>query len=292
MRRALLALPLFLIALVPSSGAQTLPPCGSEQLVPDLFIARDMYTTHTYGGEITFERPEGATKVYNPVNVRVTSPAGTIQRLSANGTRAEFDLTPQAGGELPLTVSWDQQDLSTDTTDCSASVTITRTIGNALPVILWPVRGKTVYGRLGPGYGFSLHLFFATQGPDREAWDRADMTPLRVAARAVKRARRPSPSLPPAAIEFVPGPLKVLRSTRGVVQVRRAHPQVEPYEADIYVTTRKGRSKRGLTVDVSQGDRLIGSFTLVGTCNMRISYGVNLGGCRFKGRQPWLRGPL
>jgi hypothetical protein len=45
-------------------------------------------------------------------------------------------------------------------------VTITRAIGDALPVILRPVRGKTVYGRLGPGYGFSLHLFFATQGPD------------------------------------------------------------------------------------------------------------------------------
>jgi hypothetical protein len=77
-----------------------------------------------------------------------------------------------------------------------------------------------------------------------------------------------------------------------VVQVRRARPQVEPYEADIFVATRKGRSKRGLTLDVSQGARSLGSFTLVGACNTRVSYGVTFGGCRFKGRQPWLRGPL
>jgi hypothetical protein len=62
-RRALLALPLLLIALVPSSGAQTLPPCGTEQLVPDLSIARDMYATHTYSAEISFERPQGSTKI-------------------------------------------------------------------------------------------------------------------------------------------------------------------------------------------------------------------------------------
>ena len=292
MRRALFALPLLLLALVPSSGAQTLPPCGSEQLVPDLSIDREMYATHTYSGEITFEPPAGGTKIYDPVNVQVTTSAGTIRRLRADGTRADFDLTPAAGGDVPLTVSWDQRDLATDTTDCSASATITRGVGNALPVILWPVRGKTVYGRLGPGYGFSLHLFFATQGPDREAWEKADMTPLRVEARAVKRASRPSRSVAPAVIEFVPGATKVLRSTQGVVQVRRARPQVEPYEADIFVATRRGRSKRGLTLDVSQGSRVIGSFTLVGTCAIRISYGVELGGCRFKGHQPWMRGPL
>jgi hypothetical protein len=260
--------------------------------VPDLSIDRDMYATHTYGGEIRFERPAGSTKIYDAVNIRVESPAGTVRRLRASRSLAEFDLTPQTGGELPLNVSWDQQDLNTDTTDCSASVTLTRTVGDAVPVMLWPVRGKTVYGRLGPGYGFSLHLFFATQGSDREAWEKADVTPLRVEARAVKRARRPSRSLTPAAIEWVPGTTKVLRSTQGVVQVRRAHPQVETYEADIYVTTRKGRAARGLTVDVSQGTRSLGSFTLVGSCTIRISYGVQLGGCRFKGRQPWLRGPL
>jgi hypothetical protein len=69
-RRALLALPLLVIALVPSSGAQTLPPCGPELLVADLSIDRDMYATHTYFGEITFERPEGGTKIYDPVNVQ------------------------------------------------------------------------------------------------------------------------------------------------------------------------------------------------------------------------------
>jgi hypothetical protein len=42
-----------------------------------------MYATHTYSGEISFERPEGGTKIYDPVNVQVTSPSGTIRRLRA-----------------------------------------------------------------------------------------------------------------------------------------------------------------------------------------------------------------
>jgi len=47
-------------------------------------------------------------------------------------------------------------------------------------------------------------------------------------------------------------------------------------------------AKRGVTVDVSQGQRSLGSFTLVGSCRTHISYGVTIERCRFKGRQPWL----
>jgi hypothetical protein len=88
--------------------------------------------------------------------------------------------------------------------------------------------------------------------------------------------------------EFPSGEPKARRDTKGVVQVRRARPQSDPYLAEVFVATRKGRARRGLTVDVSQGTRSLGSFTLVGSCTTRISYGVTLERCRFKGRQPWL----
>lgn len=291
MRRALVALPLLLLALVPSSGAQSLPPCSSEQLVPDLSVDPVMYATHTYFAEVSFEPPPSSTKVYEPVNVRVAGPAWVVSRFRFDG-RGRLDLKPRTGGTLPLTVSWDQQELDKTAPDCSASVTFERTVGDALPVVIRPYKRRPVFGLNGPGYGFTLRILFATQGSNRDAWDAADMTPIRVEARAVRRARRPSRAVAPAVIEFPPGEPKVRRDTKGVVQVRRARPQADPYLVEVFVATRKGRARRGLTIDVSQGGRSLGSFTLVGTCNTRISYGNISANCNFKGRQPWLAGHL
>jgi hypothetical protein len=293
MRRAIVALPLLLLALVPSSGAQALPPCGAEQFTAGLSVEQVMYATHTYFAEVTFDPPSPppSTKVYEPVNVRVTGPGWAVSRFRFDG-RADFDLRPETAGTLPLTVSWDQKELEKSEPDCSASATFERTVGDALPVVLRPFKRKPVYGLEGPGYGFTLRFVFATKGPDKDAWDAADMTPIRVEARAVRKARRPSRAIAPAVIEFPPGEPRVRRDTKGVVQVRRAHPRGDPYLAEVFVATRKGTVRRGLTVDVTQGSRVIGSFTLVGTCRTRISYGNTSVDCNFKGRQPWLGGYL
>jgi hypothetical protein len=293
MRRALLAVPiLVLLALAPSAGAQSLPPCGPEELRAHLSTDREMYATHRYFAELTFERPEGSTVVYDPVNVRAAGPPGVVRRFRFDGTGA-MDVVPQAGGPFAITVTWDQQEYDSAPA-CSGSATFDLTARDALPVVIRPVRRRLARLLPGPGYGFTLRFEFATQGPSRNAWHAADMTPLRVEARAVKRARRPSRALAPAVIEFPPGEPKVKRDTQGVVQVRRARPQGDPYMAEVFVRTRKGRAARGLTVDVSQGARLLGRFTLVGRCSTRIVFGGTFANCRFRGRQPWLlrTGPI
>ena len=289
MRRAAVALPLLMLALAPSAGAQSLPPCGSEQFQARLSMERELYTTHSYSGELELEDPETSTKVYDPVNIRVTGPPGVVRRFRWGG-RGDLDVVPQEPGPFSLTVSWDQQELDQPPA-CSGSATFDFTAGAALPVVLRPVRGRLAEGRPGPGYGFVLGFQFATQGPNRNAWDRADLTPLRVEARAVRAAKRPSPALAPAVIEFPPGEAEVRRSKVGVVQVRRARPRSDPYLAEVFVATRKGRARRGLRVDISQGGRRLGSFTLVGSCRTLISYGNTFADCSFKGRQPWLWAP-
>lgn len=283
MRRAVVALPLLLLALVPSSGAQSLPPCGSEQLEASLNLSREMYATHEYLGELSFERPANSTQVFDETNIRVTGPAGVVRRLRDNS----LDVLPQAAGTLSLTVSWDQQHAD-DPPSCSASVTFDFPVAPALPVGLRPVRRRLAEGRAAHGYGFVLWFQFATEGRNRDAWDRADLTPLRVEARAVKAAKRPSRALAPAVIEFVPGATKVQRTRVGVVEVRRVRPQVNPYFVEVFVATRKGRVRRGLTVDLSQGTRSLGRFTLVGSCSTLITYGNTFADCKFRGRQPWL----
>ena len=249
-----------------------------------------MYVTHDYLGELLLDRPEDSTKVYSETNVRVTGPPGVVRKFRWNGD-GRLLVRPQAGGPFSLTVSWDQQELDQPPA-CSASVTYDFTAADALPVVLRPVKGKPVEALPGPGYGFVLRFLFATQGRNRNAWDRADMTPLRVEARAVKKAKRPSPTLAPAIVEFAPGAPKAQRSTVGVVQVRRVHPRADPYLVEVFLETRKGRARRGLTVDVTQGARSLGSFTLVGSCKTVISYGNTFADCKFKGRQPWLGGRL
>jgi hypothetical protein len=283
MRRAVVALALLLLAFVPSSGAQSLPPCGSEQLEASLNISHEMYATHEYLGELTFERPAGSTQVFDETNVRVTGTAPAVLRLRDD----RLDVSPQVAGPLSLTVSWDQRSAD-DPPACSGSATFDFQVRDALPVVIRPVRRKLAEARPANGYGFVLWFQFATQGPRRDAWDRADLTPLRVEARAVKAARRPSRALAPAVIEFVPGALKVQRSKVGVVEVRRVHPQANPHFVEVFVATRKGRARRGLTVDISQGGRSLGSFTLVGSCKTSISYGNTFADCRFRGRQPWM----
>jgi hypothetical protein len=84
-RRAVLALPLLFLALVPSTGAQTLPPCGPEQFQASLSLEREMYATHRYLGELLLERPETSMTVYDAVNVRVAAPAGVVQGCVAEG---------------------------------------------------------------------------------------------------------------------------------------------------------------------------------------------------------------
>ena len=70
------------------------------------------------------------------------------------------------------------------------------------------------------------------------------------------------------------------------------HPRADPYLVEVFLESRKGRARRGLTVDVTQGARSLGSFTLVGSCKTVISYGNTFADCKFKGRQPWLGGRL
>ncbi len=249
-------------------------------------MERELYATHSYSGELELEDPEGATKVYDPVNIRVTGPPGVVRRFRWDG-RGDIDVVPQQAGPFSLTVSWDQKELDQQPA-CSGSATFDLVARDVIPVVLRRVQGKPVRARPGPGYGLTLEFQFATQGRNRDAWTAADMTPIRIEARAVAAARRPSRRSPPAVIEFPPRDPKVKRDSEGVVQVRRAKPYVYEDLAEVYVRTRKGRARRGLTVDISQGTRSLGSFTLVGSCRTLISYGNTFADCRFKGRQPWL----
>ena len=112
---------------------------------------------------------------------------------------------PRKAGPFSRTVSWDQQELDQPPA-CSGSATFEFTAGEALPVVLRPAKGRLAEGLPGPGYGFVLQSLFATQGPNRNAGDRADTTPLRVEARAVRAARRPSPRTLRAGRDRVPRP--------------------------------------------------------------------------------------
>ena len=176
MRRAILALPLLLLALVPSSGAQTLPSCGSEQHRSDSQPRpRDVRDPRLLRGapastaprtrRRSTPRPTSASRVRREWSA---SSAGTVTAVSWCDLRR--------AAPFSLTVSWDQQELDEPPT-CSASVTYDFTVRRRAAGRAPAVKGKPVEALPGPGYGFVLRFLFATQGRNRNAWDRGRPDP-------------------------------------------------------------------------------------------------------------------
>jgi hypothetical protein len=89
-------------------------------------------------------------------------------------------------------------------------------------------------------------------------------------------------------LEFVPGATRAQRAKQGPVEIRRVRPRAQPNLVEIFVATRLGRSSRGLSVDLTQGTRRLGSFSLVASCFTDHVYGVAVVSCDFRGRHPWL----
>ena len=297
------ALPALVPGPAPRASAQALPPCGAEQMEPDLeSLPRLMYASHRYRADLRFDA--GPATGGTPVNVQVTGPAGVLRKVSIDGESGQLELAPQAAGTLTLTVTWDQEEYWEDGPRCSASATLDLQVLEPLPITIdlsrrgtsanfesWPCGGAATCGG-SRANRFGIRFYLAPGKPDRNGrhdWAAADLTPMRVEARAVARAERPSPAVEPAVLEFVPRARRPRRARTGLVEIVRT--TRFPYDhqvIEIWVATRPGLSRRGLRISLSQGTRRLGGFALAGRCHSSSSLGARSTSCDFKGNHRWL----
>ena len=283
-----------LLASAPLASAQALPPCGSAQMEVHLEnLPRLVYAGHRYRADLYFD--DGAAPPYTMVNARVTGPAGMVREVP---DEQAVELAPQAAGTLALTVSWHQED-SLDRPVCSASKTLDIQVLAPLPLTIQPNRhGRSAQfaGFRRNGFGISLTLTPGEVPRFHGYREVVDLTPVRVEARAVAGARLPGRAVEPAVLEYVPGARRPRRAQRGLVKIVRR--EMNPTEEDgletvrIFVAARRGLVRRGVSVTMTQGTRLIGSFAAAGRCNSSSNLGgLITGTCDFKGRHAWLWAP-
>jgi len=292
------------LGLAPPSSAQALPPCSAEQMKPDLEnLPRLMYAGHSYDAELRFETGADG-KYHTLVNVQMTGPAGVLRKVSMDGDSRGLELAPQAAGTLSLTVTWDQKEYWEDGPRCTASATLDLDVLEPVPIAIdvlrrgtsanfegWPCGGAATCGG-SRANRFGIRFYLAPGKPDRNGrhdWAAADLTPIRVEARAIARAKRPSPAVEPAVLAFAPQARRPRRASMGLVEIVRT--TRFPYDHDVievWVATRPGLSRRGVSISLSQGTRRLGSFAVAGRCNSRSSLGAPSTSCDFKGNPRWL----
>ena len=230
------------IAPVPAPGspasAQALPPCGSEQMEPRLEnLPRLVYAGHTYWADLQLDQG-AAPPGYTAVNVQVTGTPGAVRKVP---DEQAVELAPQAG-TLALTVSWDQED-SLDRPVCSAIKTLDVQVLAPLPLTIEPYRLGTSaqfagFGR--NGFGISFTLTPGELPPFHGYRQVVDLAPVRVEARAVAGAKRPSQAVEPAVLEYVPGARRPQRARRGLVKIVRR--ELNPTADDGVETVKLSRS--------------------------------------------------
>lgn len=290
--------------LAPPASAQALPSCGAEQMEPVLEnLPRLMYAGHSYDADLRFET--GSDREYHtPVNVQMTGPPGVLRKVSIDGEGGQLELAPQAAGTLTLTVTWDQEEYWKDGPRCSASATLDLQVLEPVPITIdvfrrgtsanfegWPCGGAATCGGARANR-FGIRFYLAPGKPDRNGrhdWAAADLTPIRVEARAVARPKRPSPAVEPAVLEYAPQARRPRRARMGLVEiVRTTRFPYDHHVIEIWVATRSGLSRRGVSITLSQGTRRLGSFAVAGRCNSWSSLGAPGTSCDFKGKHRWL----
>ncbi len=280
--------------------AQTGPPCGSDQLEVEASVGK-RYATHVYEVRLEIDR-QTPTRDYSASadHVQVTGPAGVVRRM---GDLDTVIVAPQVAGTLSLAVSWEQAAYARGAPPCAAAATLELPVLAPIPVTLatyrhgtrayfesWPCGGAaTCDGARGNRFGIFFYLAAGKRDPDDGYdWDAADLTPMRVEARAAAGAKRPSPAVEPAVLEFAPLARQPRRAKKGLVEIvrRRGGEALE-----LWVATRPGFFRRGVSFSFSQGTRSLGSFTATGRCYSTSSFGGHSTNCDFKGRHSWLWAP-
>jgi hypothetical protein len=241
-----LALLLLGLALAPAASAQA-PPCPPGEAPSATILARDSYDG---GGSLT---------ATHPIELEVQpEAAGEFFFSSPVGIR-ETDTGPELRvdepGSVPVTATWEHYIYASDSF-CTASTQATFNIEPAKPPSLIPPRRSA---------GIMTQLEWFLRFPKKDA----DVRPVEVRIRSVRRARVPGASAPLKKIQFSfregdkgvgDSGRRVVRSGRWRFEAAFLHdrPRILMFESQ--------NGPFGVELEFVQGGRRIGRTRIVGRC--------------------------
>jgi hypothetical protein len=255
------------VLATPTTAQSGAPPCPAP--VQAEWTAGDVVTgggtlvaTHTIIVQVDFSDAvdSGTVEISAPPGVALVDPNSLAGRHLDLGTD-RIAVVPDAAGPLPMTVTWQQDDLTADGGVCNGSASTTLQVQPALPLRLSSPGGLGGHGPVWAS-GFEWRTLL---GP------RTDRRPLTVRVRSVRSARLPGSGVPfqtvtldpqadpnfdpPAHVLGTPGWLSTVHADRIDITVR-GEPLVGGSEAPL-----------GYELQVLQGNRQIADIRAAGHCS-------------------------
>ena len=260
--RGLAALVVCLAVVWPAAAQAPDPPCAPGVAPTATIRATDD------GGSLTATHPIDlllATPEDEISEFEVVLPPGAVRDRWATPTAFHVD----APGQVPITATWSHFVVE-DAADCTASATTTLDVGPAKPLrYIGPSRHK--------GWLSSLE-WRVLIGKD------ADLRPIQVRIRGVRRARLPGASAPVVTVSFAlrGGDKGLSYNGRALRTLRSAGWHFDAdvtrrgAELDIHMRDHSNRKGRGFGVELelTQAGRLLGRSRAVGRCGDLICNGT------------------
>jgi len=277
-----LAVTIFALVGMPAGGQAPAPPCpASVQIAPDRleFSAADgtgtatQTLTATHAAQLFIYLPAAGLLSLTDPAIHITGPPGlpvTSTNNAGDPTSLYANFVPTSPGTLTFNATWMQ--LSQENgPQCTASASPSLNVTAPIPVRAAKTLGYSIgHRRKKPGSTNEFVLTaLVTSNPTT-----GDRSPIRLAVRAVSRARRPSGRAPITSVTLDPGniPSHGVRASSSLVRLTAGQyaddPSTYQFKVGVFVhPPRRGRSGRGVEMVLSQGSRTLATYRYVTSCD-------------------------
>jgi hypothetical protein len=266
----------------PGAGQAPPPPCpAGTQVPPDRFQFADREGTGdpqqslaaTHGAELFISVPNsGLLSVSDPA-IQVSGPPGLQTTVSHRGdpTLLYADFVPTTPGTVTFTATWTQLS-QPDGPPCTASASLSLNVTAPTPVRASRALGYSIDHRAGKPGRNNEFVLSARVSSDTKLGDRS---PIRMAVRAVTRARRPTAKAPVTSVTLDPLniPPHGVRASSALVRLTAGQyadsASVYEFKVGVLAYPRHGRghTRRGAELILIQGSRTLATYRYVTTCD-------------------------
>lgn len=270
------------LVAMPAAGQDPPPACpAGTQIAPERFEFNDrddptpprQSIAVTHPAELFISVPNSGLQSVSDPAIHITGPPGLQITTTDRGdpTLQYADFTPTTPGPLTFTATWTQLERP-DGPACTASASASLTATAPTPVRASRILGYSIRHRPGHAGDNNEFVLMARVVSDARHGDRS---PIRVAVRAVTRARRPPASTRVETLTLDPQhiPSHGVRASTRLVRLQAGYyaDSTSVYEFQVgvlaYPAHGRGHARRGVEMTLSQHSRTLATFHYVTSCD-------------------------